>query len=132
MVFNRFNQINLLLIITLFNIPLVFSVVEDLTSQTKSKILGATNKPLVIDFYSDSCGPCRSMKPILEDLSNANSGKYSFGKINVESSNELSRELGIRSIPTFVVVQNGKIKGRFVGYCSKKEFLSRLENIVNS
>lgn len=132
MVFNRFNQINLLLIISLFNISSVFSVVEDLTSKTKSKILEVTNQPLVIDFYSDNCGPCRSMKPILEDLSNANRGKYSFGKINVDSSNELSRELGIRSIPTFVIVHNGKIKGRFVGYCSKREFMSKVDNIINS
>ena len=64
--------------------------------------------PAIIDFYADWCGPCRSVAPALEELSNEYEGKLNIFKIDTEAENELSEIFGIQSIPTFLFIpKNG-------------------------
>jgi len=60
--------------------------------------------PAIIDFYADWCGPCRSVAPALEELSNEYEGKLNIFKIDTEAENELSEIFGIQSIPTFLFI----------------------------
>lgn len=73
-----------------------------------------------IDFYADWCGPCRMMSPIVDELSETVE-TVKFVKINVDHNEDVARSYGIMSIPTFVVLENGEIKGKHIGGCTKEE-----------
>ena len=62
------------------------------------------DKPAIIDFYADWCGPCQALAPVLEDLSNEYEGKLDIYKVDTEKEGELSRVFGIRSIPTMLFI----------------------------
>ena len=68
----------------------------------------SSEKPVLLDFYADWCGPCRMVGPIVEQLANENP-QYLIGKINVDEEPELANAFGIVSIPTLVVLKNGVI-----------------------
>lgn len=76
--------------------------VFDYEKSTEWKYLG--DKPAIIDFYADWCGPCKAVAPILEQLEKDYEGKIIIYKVNTESDNELSSVFGIRSIPTFLFI----------------------------
>lgn len=66
-------------------------------------------RPAIIDFYADWCGPCQTMSPIYEELAEEYEGKVDFYKVNVDDEQTLSMEFGIRSIPTlFFIALNGQ------------------------
>jgi thioredoxin 1 len=71
--------------------------------------------PVVVDFYADWCGPCRTADPILEELSSALEGRVKFAKVNVDDCDAVARSYGIHSIPTYVFVESGREKGRQIG-----------------
>jgi thioredoxin 1 len=83
--------------------------------------------PVVVDFYADWCGPCKSAEPILRQLSANLTGKVKFAKVNVDESDSLSRSFGIHSIPTYLFVHGGEEKGREIGAIEAKEFRSILQ-----
>ncbi|MBO5914197.1 MAG: thioredoxin [Clostridia bacterium] len=68
----------------------------------------SSEKPVLLDFYADWCGPCRMVGPIVEQIANENP-QYLIGKINVDEEPELANAFGIVSIPTFVVLKNGVV-----------------------
>jgi thioredoxin 1 len=76
--------------------------VFDYEKATEWKYLG--DKPAIIDFYADWCGPCKAVAPILEQLEKEYEGKITIYKVNTESDSELSSVFGIRSIPTFLFI----------------------------
>lgn len=92
----------------------------------ESEFSNIVNKDLVlIDFYAEWCGPCKMLKPVLEDLSNERS--LEIYKINVDECNDLSRNLGIMSIPTLLLYKNGKLLSKNVGFMSKEEITAWIE-----
>ena len=80
-----------------------------------------SNKPVLIDFYADWCGPCRMMSPIIDQIAEEMSDKIKVGKVNVDENQELAMEYGVMSIPTMVIIENGKVKNSLVGVRDKNE-----------
>lgn len=76
----------------------------------------------LLDFYADWCGPCRMVMPIVEEIASERSDLL-VGKINVDENPELAKEFGVFSIPTLVVMKNGKIIQRASGARSKEKIL---------
>ena len=82
--------------------------------------------PVLVDFYADWCGPCRMMSPIIDEIAEEMGESVKVGKINVDNNQELAIKYDVMSIPTFVVIKDGKETGRSVGVQDKSEILSML------
>ena len=82
----------------------------------------ASEKPALLDFYADWCGPCRMVAPVIEEIAREHP-EYVVGKINVDESPELAQKYGVFSIPTLAVVKEGRIAGRMTGAKPKEKIL---------
>ena len=82
----------------------------------------AGEKPALLDFYADWCGPCRMVAPVIEEIAREHP-EYVVGKINVDESPELAQKYGVFSIPTLAVVKEGRIAGRMTGAKPKEKIL---------
>ncbi len=82
----------------------------------------SSSLPVLADFYSETCGPCHMMHPILEQLAARRAGEVAVIRINVERHPDLAREFGVRGVPTFVVVHKGAERGRQVGAMDESSF----------
>lgn len=82
------------------------------------------DKPVMVDFYADWCGPCRAMAPLIEEMDNTQDRCY-MGKVNVDELPDLARQYKVASVPTVLVFQNGVCTGRSVGLSNREE-LERL------
>ena len=81
---------------------------------------------VLIDFYADWCGPCRMMAPIVDEIAEEMAG-VTVGKVNVDLSPELAIKFGIVSIPTLIIMKDGKEYKKIVGLRGKAEIVSYLE-----
>ncbi len=88
---------------------------KEIKSASELEQLKKGDKPLLIDFYADWCGPCQTMLPIVDELADKYNGEVEIVKVNVDNQRELAREFGVRSIPSLFFVENGEIKEHLVG-----------------
>ena len=85
-----------------------------------------SDKPVLIDFYADWCGPCRMVAPILHEIAEERPDIV-VAKINVDDEEELAMEFGVYSIPTLVVMKNGEVVKQASGARPKAQILAMLE-----
>ena len=83
-----------------------------------------SEKPVLVDFYADWCGPCQMMGPIIEELATELEGKAKVGKINVDENPDIAVEYNVMSIPTLIIFKKGREEKRLVGLRDKEEILS--------
>ena len=84
-----------------------------------------SEKPVLLDFYADWCGPCRMVSPIVEEIA-AENPQYLIGKINVDKEPELAQKFHVLSIPTLAVIKNGNIISQSAGARPKADILAML------
>ena len=77
--------------------------------------------PVLLDFWATWCGPCRMIAPTLAQIAEENEGRLKVGKVNVDEEMELAMRFGIISIPTLIVMRNGKEAAKLVGYRPKAD-----------
>ena len=92
----------------------------------KDEVL-SSDKPVLLDFWASWCGPCRMVSPVIDEIAEQRAD-IKVGKVNVDEEGELAQMFGIMSIPTLVVVKDGKVVRQTVGVRPKQEILDMLED----
>jgi len=86
--------------------------------------------PVLVDFWAEWCGPCRALGPAIDELANDYKGKAKVGKVNVDNSREVALQFGIQSIPTLIVMKDGKVHKKMVGIVSKTVMAGALDSAM--
>lgn len=84
-------------------------------------------KPVIVDFYAEWCGPCKMMSPIIDGISEELGDSVKVGKVNTDENMNLAQQFNIMSIPTIMVFKNGNVAKTFIGVTSKDEILSAVK-----
>lgn len=98
-----------------------------ITSKNFEEEVSKSDVPVLLDFWANWCGPCKMVSPIVDKVAEEVEGKAKVGKINVDEEQELARSFNIMSIPTLMVINNGKLVKQSVGVISKEEILDMLK-----
>ncbi|MBE9467003.1 MAG: thioredoxin [Bacteroidetes bacterium] len=102
----------------------------EITDSNFDEMILKSDKPVVLDFWAEWCGPCRMVGPIVEELAEDYKGKAIIGKVDVDSNPNISLKYGIRNIPTILFIKNGEIADKQVGAVPKNVLASKLDAIL--
>lgn len=99
----------------------------ELTDQNFDEVVLHSDKPVIVDFWAEWCGPCRMVGPIVEEIGNDYIDKAVVAKLAVDSNPNVTRKYGIRNIPTVLFFKNGEIADKQVGAVPKSNLVNKLE-----
>jgi len=100
------------------------------SQQFEQQVLNSAN-PVFVDFWAEWCGPCRSVSPVVEELSGEYDGKVDFVKVNVDENGELAKKYNVFSIPTLAIFKNGEVVSQKVGASTKESFQTMIDSSLN-
>ena len=85
-----------------------------------------SDKPVLVDFYADWCGPCKTMSPVIQEVARATQGQARVVKVDIDKSTQAAEAYGIQAVPTFIIFRNGNIVWRHSGIIDKNSLVNRL------
>jgi thioredoxin 1 len=88
------------------------------------------DKPMIVDFWAEWCGPCKLIAPMLDEIAREKAGAFKVAKVNVDDNQSLSLKYNIRAIPALLFFKNGQLRDQVIGATSKKDLLSRMEALA--
>lgn len=100
-----------------------------ITNENYASVL-ASGQPVVIDFWAEWCGPCRTIAPLVEELAEEYAGKVNIGKCDVEDNDEITMKYGVRNIPTILFIKGGQLVDKQVGACPKAALVEKIEKLL--
>ncbi len=100
----------------------------EITDANFEELVLKSDKPVLVDFWAEWCGPCRMVGPVVEELSKEYEGKAVIGKVNVDNNSGISAKYGIRNIPTLLFFKNGEVVEKHVGVAAKNVLSGKLDS----
>jgi len=88
------------------------------------------DKPVIVDFWAEWCGPCKMIAPMLDEIAREKADAVKVAKVNVDENQSLSLKYNIRAIPALLFFKNGQLRDQVTGVTSKKDLLSRIEALA--
>lgn len=98
----------------------------ELNEKNFDEIVVQSDKPVLVDFWAEWCGPCRIIGPTVEELAKEFEGKAVVGKLNVDENISIASKYGIRNIPTLLIFKGGEVVDKHVGVASKNVLAEKL------
>jgi thioredoxin 1 len=88
------------------------------------------DKPVIVDFWAEWCGPCKMIAPLLDEIAREKADAVKVAKVNVDENQSLSLKYNIRAIPALLFFKNGQLRDQLTGVTSKKDLLNRIEALA--
>jgi thioredoxin 1 len=101
-------------------------VLEVSSDNFESEVVNS-EKPVLVDFWAEWCGPCKQIAPVVEEIAGEHSDKLKVCKMDVDANRETAVQFGIRSIPTLLIFKNGEVAGSQIGAVSKQQLLEFIQ-----
>jgi len=99
----------------------------EITDANFEELVMKSDKPVVVDFWAEWCGPCRMIGPVIEEMSTEYNGRAIVGKVNVDLNPGVSAKFGVRNIPTVLYIKNGEVVDKSVGAVPKNQLTTKLD-----
>jgi thioredoxin 1 len=104
--------------------------VTTLTNSTFDEEIAGATEPVLVDFWAEWCGPCKTVAPLLDEIADEHAGKIRIAKLNVDDNPEIAQRFGVMSIPTLIVFRDGEPAKRMVGAKGKGQLLQELSEFL--
>ena len=104
--------------------------IKVITDESFEKDVLNSEKPVLIDFWAEWCGPCRALAPIFAEIAETHSDQIIFGKINIDENSQMASKYGVMSIPTLILFKNGQVEAVKMGVLSKSQLSAFIEGHV--
>lgn len=103
---------------------------QELTDSNFEELVLKSDKPVLVDFWAEWCGPCKMVGPIVEEISTDYDGKAVIGKVDVDNNPGISAKFGIRNIPTILFFKDGEIADKHVGAAPKNVLAEKIDALL--